>query len=93
MDQLTPEERKKFPPVCPDFVLELLSETDRLPALQAKMAEYIDNGAQLGWLIDPLERQVFIYRPGQPVEHFMNPATLSGDLVLAGFTLDLARVW
>ncbi len=57
------------------------------------MAEYIDNGARLGWLIAPLKKQVFIYRPNAPVEHLQNPATLSGDPVLAGFTLDLARVW
>ncbi len=57
------------------------------------MVEYIDNGARLGWLIDPLEKQVFVYRPGEPVEHLKAPATLSGEPVLAGFTLDLARVW
>ena len=57
------------------------------------MDEYIANGARLGWLIDPLEKQVFVYRPGQQIEHLLNPATLLGDPVLAGFTLDLARVW
>ena len=92
-DQVPKTEWKKFAKICPDFVLELRSTSDRLPKLQAKMAEYIKNGARLGWLIDPLEKQVFVYRPDASVEHLLNPATLSGDPVLAGFTLDLARVW
>lgn len=92
-EQVPKEEWKKFAKVCPDFVLELRSTSDRLPKLQKKMAEYIANGARLGWLIDSLEKQVFVYRPDAPVEHLLNPATLSGDPVLAGFTLDLARVW
>ena len=57
------------------------------------MAEYLANGAQLGWLIDPLEKQVFVYRPGQPVEHLIDPMLLSGEPVLLGFTLNLAWVW
>ena len=93
LDKLTPKQWKKFLPLCPDFVVELRSETDRLPALRKKMAEYVANGTRLGWLIDPLEKQVFVYRPDAPVEHLENPATLSGEPVLAGFTLDLARVW
>lgn len=93
MAQLTPEQRQSFAPVCPDFVLELRSRTDRLATVQQKMAEYIDNGARLGWLIDLTKKQVFVYRPGAPVEHLQAPATLSGEPVLAGFTLDLARVW
>ena len=93
LDKLTPEQWKKFLPLCPDFVVELRSETDRLAALQKKMAAYLANGARLGWLLDPLERQVFVYRPDAPVERLQDPATLSGEPVLAGFTLDLARVW
>ena len=93
LDKLTAEEWSSFAQLCPDFVLELRSRSDRLPTLQKKMAEYLANGARLGWLIDPLERQVFVYRPGAPVEHLQDPATLSGEPVLAGFTLDLARVW
>ena len=93
LDRLTPEQWGKFPPLCPDFVLELRSRTDRLTTLKEKMVEYLENGAKLGWLIDPLQKQVFVYRPGQPVEHLKVPATLSGEPVLAGFTLDLARVW
>ena len=92
-DRLTSEEQSSFAPLCPDFVLELRSRSDRLPKLKEKMAEYMANGARLGWLIDPLEKQVFVYRPGAPVEHLRDPATLSGEPVLAGFTLELARVW
>ena len=92
-DALTFEERHSFAPLCPDFVLELRSSTDRLLRLQEKMLDYLSNGARLGWLIDPLEKQAFVYRPGQEVQHLLNPATLSGEPVLAGFTLDLARVW
>lgn len=90
---LTPKQLKSFAPICPDFVLELRSRTDRLAMVKRKMVEYIDNGARLGWLIDPIQKQVFIYRPGEPVEHLKEPATLSGGPVLAGFTLDLTRVW
>ena len=74
-------------------MLELRSASDRLPKLQKKMVEYIANCARLGWLINPPEKQVFVYRPDATVEHLKNPATLSGDPVLAGFTLDLTRVW
>ena len=91
--RLTKKQLRGFTRICPDFVLELRSRTDRLTTVKKKMAEYIDNGARLGWLIDPIEKQVFIYRPGEPVEHLKAPATLSGEPVLAGFTLDLARVW
>ena len=92
-DKLPKRERKRFAKICPDFVLELRSASDRLPKLHEKMVEYLANGARLGWLIDPLDKQVFVYRPDAPVEHLVNPATLSGDPVLAGFTLDLTRVW
>ena len=94
LDKMTKKEWQSFMPLCPDFVLELRSRSDRLPTLQKKMAEYMANGARLGWLIDPLEKQVFVYRPGEKKsERLKNPTTLSGEPVLAGFTLDLARVW
>ncbi len=91
--QLSEADLESFTPMCPDFVLELRSSTDRLPRVHEKMVEYIENGARLGWLVDPLEKQVFVYRPGQQIEHLLNPGTLSGEPVLAGFTLDLTRVW
>lgn len=90
---LTPEQREGFVPLCSDFVVELRSKTDVLKPLQAKMQEYIDNGAQLGWLIDPQTRRVEVYRPGQTVEILTNPSALSGDPLLPGFTLALKRIW
>jgi Uma2 family endonuclease len=92
-DQLTEKEKDSFAPICPDFVIELRSRTDRLAMLQAKMAEYIDNGARLGWLIDPFAKRVYVYRSGQPVECLDQPETLNGESVLAGFTLNLGEIW
>ena len=92
-EQFTAQERKKFLPLCPDFVLELRSPSDRLAEVQAKMDEYMANGARLGWLLDPEPRQVYVYRPDQPVERLDHPATLAGDPVLPGFVLDLSAVW
>lgn len=92
-DALTPEQQDAFIPLCPDFVVELRSKTDSLKELQAKMQEYLENGAQLGWLIDPKNQQVEIYGPGQAVEVLENPMILSGEAVLPGFTLTLKRVW
>ena len=90
---LTPQQQKGFVPLCPDFVIELRSESDSLPKLQAKMQEYIDNGAKLGWLIDPQNRRVEIYRPGREIEVWENPTELSGEDILPGFVLSLRRVW
>lgn len=92
-EALTDEEREKFPPLCPDFVIELRSRTDRLRPLQDKLEEYIENGAQLGWLIDPQEKKVWIYRPHSAVECLDHPATVSGDPELPGFLLPLDRIW
>jgi Uma2 family endonuclease len=92
-EALTTEQRRQFPPLCPDFVLELRSPSDGLATVQAKMQEYLDNGAQLGWLIDPIERKVYVYRPRAPVECLDNPQTVSGDPVLPGFVLEPGRVW
>ncbi|MBO0911990.1 MAG: Uma2 family endonuclease, partial [Acidobacteria bacterium] len=82
-----------FPRVCPDFVVELLSESDRLQDLQNKMDSWIANGAQLGWLIDPYDRQVFVYRPGRPPECVKRKAELVGEGPVDGFVLDLRMVW
>ena len=90
---LTPEQRKGFVPLSPDFVIELRSESDSLAKLQSKLQEYLDNGTELGWLIDPQQQQVEIYRPGQGVEIVVNPSQLSGEGVLPGFVLNLQRVW
>lgn len=89
---LTPLQRRKFIPLCPDFAIELLSPTDELRETQAKMQEYLTNGLRLGWLINPKSKQVEIYRPGQPVEILQSPASLSGETVLPGFVLDLTEI-
>lgn len=92
-EALTLEERKKFLPLAPDFVIELRSQTDRLPPLQAKMLEYQGNGVRLGWLINPQQQQVEIYRLGKEVEVLQSPTTLSGEDVLPGFVLNLTNIW
>ncbi len=88
-EALTSEQRKKFPPLVPDFAIELRSETDRLKPIQDKMKEYIENGLRLGWLINPQDNQVEIYRPGKGVEIVNIPAILSGEDVLPGFELHI----
>jgi Uma2 family endonuclease len=90
---LTEAQKDEFIPLCPDFVVELRSTKDRLTTLQAKMVEYIENGAELGWLIDPKTQRVYIYRPGRPVECLESPSALSGDPVLSGFVFDLSEIW
>lgn len=92
-EALTEKEQNSFAPLCPDFVIELRSSSDTLKSLQNKMQEYLENGAQLGWLIDPLQRRVYIYRDGEEVEELADPATISGDTMLNGFVLQLAELW
>jgi Uma2 family endonuclease len=92
-DALTDEEKRKFPPICPDFVIELLSPSDSLKTTQEKMQEYIDNGVRLGILINRKSRQVEIYRPGKEVEVLDSPTTVSGEEVLKGFVLNLGMIW
>ncbi len=86
---LTSEEQEKFPPICPNFVIELRSRTDSLSQLQEKMQDYLDSGLQLGWLINPQAQQVETYRPSQNVEIVQLPAKLLGEGVLPDFVLDL----
>jgi Uma2 family endonuclease len=92
-DALTPAQKRKFPSLCPDFVVELCSPTDNIKTVREKMQEYIDNGARLGWLIDPETRTVEIYEPSEEVETLYNPQRVAGDPVLPGFSLDMKRVW
>ncbi|MFE1744181.1 Uma2 family endonuclease [Coleofasciculus sp. H7-2] len=92
-DALSKEQQKKFAPISPDFVVELRSQSDRLKDLQEKMQEYIDNGVRLGWLIDRIQRKIYIYRPGIPVECLDNPNSVSGDPELPRFILDLSEIW
>ncbi len=92
-EALTPEQQSRFAPICPDFVIELMSPSDSLSLTQAKMQEYQDNGTRLGWLINRKDRQVEIYRIGQPVEVLEFTNTLSGEEVLPDFVLDLTLIW
>lgn len=91
---LSAEQKQRFAPICPDFVVELRSHSDNLKPLQEKMLEYMQEpGFQLGWLIDRKNRQVYIYRPGEEVECLDNPTTVSGDRVLPGFALNMSKIW
>lgn len=90
---IAPEQRKKFLPVCPFFLIEVKSPSDNLKKQQEKMDEYIANGCQLGWLIDPEKQDVHVYRTGQAVQVLHSPQIVSGDPELPGFVLDLGPVW
>lgn len=90
---LTPEQQSSFAPICPDFVVELRSASDSLSTLQEKLEEYLANGVRLGLLIDPKNRKVYRYRPGQPPEVLDDPAQVNCDPELSGFTLKMAPVW
>ncbi|MGK7955159.1 MAG: Uma2 family endonuclease [Crocosphaera sp.] len=92
-ENLTPEQRQKFLPFCPDFLIEFRSPSDNLNALQKKMEEYIKNGTKLAWLINPQDRQVEVYRKGQAVERLDDPQILSGESILPNFVLKLEKIW
>ena len=92
-NQLTSEQQYTFPPVCPDFVIELGSSSDSISKLKQKMREYINNGTSLGWLIDAQEKTVFIYSPQQEIEVLKSPQNLSGEGILPGFVLDLSSIY
>ena len=91
--ELTDEEKNGFPPISPDFLIELRSETDNLSIVRRKMDEYMVNGARLAWLVDTVEYRVYVYRPGAEMEILERPQTLSGDPELPGFVLDLQPIW
>ena len=91
--KLTRDETRKHIPLCPDFVIEIRSPSDRLPKLQAKMVEYLENGARLGWLIDPDKRRVHVYRPRKPVEILDHPMKVPASPEVPGFVLKLAEIW
>ena len=93
LEGLSPDERRGFVPLSPDFVIELRSPSDALDDLHAKMREYLDNGARLDWLLDPDPRHVYVYRPDRPVERLDDPVTIHADAVLPSFVLDLRAVW
>jgi len=91
-DALSADQRERFLPLCPDFVVELRSPSDRQSILQRRLRELIRNGAQLGWLIDPRRRSVHLYRPGEAVRTLLGPSSISAEPVLPGFVLDLTRL-
>jgi Uma2 family endonuclease len=93
LGSLKASERRKFLPLCPDFVIEVVSPTDRLPKLRAKMDEYLANGARLGWLIDPDKRKVYVYRPAEKVQCRSGIRQISASPELPGFVLKLAEIW
>lgn len=87
------EEQNRFVAVCPEFVIELVSPSDRLPDVEAKMEQWIENGVEVGWLIDPARKVVAIYRSGQAVEVLEDPSSVQGSGLVAGFELVMERVW
>lgn len=93
VEKLTQEEQAGFAAIVPDFVIELRSPSDRWPVLEEKMLDYMRNGVQLAWLIDPTSKRVYIYRPNQPVETLDNAETVSAEPELAGFTFNLQEIW
>ena len=93
LKQFSAEELEKFLPLCPDFVIEMTSPSDSLSVTQAKMLEYLENGAKLGWLIHAKTKQVFIYQPNREVEILENPTKVSGEPLLTGFELNLTEIW
>jgi Uma2 family endonuclease len=92
-DALTVAQQKGFAPLCAEFVIEVRSETDRLRPLEEKMEQWTANGAELGWLIDPIEKAVTIYRAGERPEQHVDPSSVKGTGCVAGFELVMARVW
>ena len=91
-EALSKDQREKFPALCPDFVVEVRSPSDRLSTLQRRVRELVRNGAQLGWLIDPRRRSVHVYRPGETVQILVAPTSVSAELLLPGFVLNLELI-
>jgi Uma2 family endonuclease len=92
-EALTPQQRETFPPLCPDFVVELRSSSDRLGELHDKMGEYVANGARLGWLLDPESRRVWVYAPDRPPCCLDDPKAVAGDPVLPRLIIELSTIW
>jgi Uma2 family endonuclease len=93
IDPFTKEQKRKFLPLCPDFVVELTSPTDRLKQVKTKMREWIDNGAQLGWLIDPDRLAIYIYRPVREPQQLSDIESIAGEAPVDGFRLELGDIW
>jgi Uma2 family endonuclease len=93
LEQFTKEQKRRFLPLCPDFVVELISPSDRLPKVQAKMREWMENGAALGWLIDADRRTVYVYRPAHAPQELVDVDHVAGEGPVEGFRLELADIW
>ena len=93
LNSVSEEERKGYWPVCPEFIIEIRSPSDKVSELKAKMQQWIANGAEVAWLIDPVDRAVTVYRPGDSPEEHVNPSSVQGTGPIAGFELVLQRVW
>ncbi len=91
--QLTLQQKKKFLPLCPDFAIELRGPSDDLDTVKAKMEEYLSCGLRLGWLIDPEEKAVYVYRPNVPAQKLVNLDKIAADPELPGFVLDIREIW
>jgi Uma2 family endonuclease len=92
-ERLTEEEQERIAPICPDFVVEIRSRSDNLPPLQSKMHEYLENGASMAWIVDPLRRLVYVYSRNKEVEILDEPEFVSGEPLLPGFRLEMGRIW
>ena len=92
-DSLTDRQKKTFASICPDFVVELRSQSDSLPTLLNKMEEYIENGSKLGWLIDPDRRRVYVFNAGEEMVVLDDPPVVSGEPFLSGFELQMEEIW
>ena len=93
LSSVPPDQKQRFLPLCPDFAIELRSPSDQLSTLRDKMVEYVENGVQLGWLLDPETRSVYVYRPGAQVEEIKDAGSVAANPEVPGFTLDLKLVW
>jgi Uma2 family endonuclease len=93
LGRFSPEEQDKFLPICPDFIAEVRSQSDAISGVKEKMERWMENGAQLGWLIDPYTATVYIYRPGQQLQILTKPEVLQGEGPIAGFRLEMERFW
>jgi Uma2 family endonuclease len=92
-DALSDADQARFAPICPDFIIELRSPSDNLADLIKKMEQWIANGVQLGWLIDPESQTVSIYRPNEQPETLTHPTSIQGHGIMAGFELVMDRIW
>ena len=93
LEALTPEQKIGYPPLCPDFIIEVRSQSDSRPSVETKMQLWLENGAKLAWLVDPIDANIAIYRPGQSSELLDHPELVKADGPVDGFELRCPRLW